>query len=266
MCAKLDARGSSLANYQDYRQVNRQAHACHAGESMLGHTGTDRFPFSLLRDRPMSLFSLTCQGRLPLLGLIVGGMLSLESVALATGRWNMPGTIPQFFGYGNGPGYHAPRMRKPRYCPAKVPHPMHGHLRARFVDGHGEDRDVRETTNRSIPVSRMGATPNRLPMPQVPAVANPKRPTASTEDEPRFPSRRDSRLVPPSPAPISLADLLEFDSAPVSPAPEPSENPLPEEPETARSSDRTEESPPSPSGAISRDLLFSAPFLPADQG
>ncbi|MEX2317643.1 MAG: hypothetical protein WD669_10865 [Pirellulales bacterium] len=36
--------------------------------------------------------------------------------ASAVGYWNMPGTYWQYFGYGNGPGYHAPLVLGPVRC------------------------------------------------------------------------------------------------------------------------------------------------------
>ncbi|MEM6799088.1 MAG: hypothetical protein AAF589_06200 [Planctomycetota bacterium] len=33
------------------------------------------------------------------------------STACAIGPWNVPSSLPQFCGYGNGPGYHAPMIQ-----------------------------------------------------------------------------------------------------------------------------------------------------------
>lgn len=41
--------------------------------------------------------------------------------AQSMGRWNVPSTPAQFFGYGYGPGHQAPIVRAPGYQPLRVP-------------------------------------------------------------------------------------------------------------------------------------------------
>lgn len=40
-------------------------------------------------------------------------LLSSEARGWSCGRWNMPSTPAQYFGYGYGPGHHAPMLRMP---------------------------------------------------------------------------------------------------------------------------------------------------------
>lgn len=40
-------------------------------------------------------------------------LLSSKANGWSAGRWNMPSTNAQYFGYGYGPGHHAPMLRMP---------------------------------------------------------------------------------------------------------------------------------------------------------
>lgn len=53
-------------------------------------------------------------------GLIVACLLDGVATGQSIGRWRMPSTPAQFFGYGVGPGHHAPIVRAPAYHPPRV--------------------------------------------------------------------------------------------------------------------------------------------------
>lgn len=53
--------------------------------------------------------------------LSIGLLLSGAASSRAAGRWNLPSSVPQYFGYGHGPGYHAPRIRVRGYYPPHQP-------------------------------------------------------------------------------------------------------------------------------------------------
>jgi hypothetical protein len=97
--------------------------------------------------------------------LIFGGILLWNSTAQATGRWNLPSTVPQFFSYGNGPGYHAPRIRTPGHYPAKVPRVVKMPSQGRSGVG-----DYGETMHSPAPACCMETSPDptTLPTPMVP--------------------------------------------------------------------------------------------------
>ena len=48
-------------------------------------------------------------------------LLSSEARGWSSGRWNMPSTPAQYFGYGYGPGHHAPMLRMPCCQPTQGP-------------------------------------------------------------------------------------------------------------------------------------------------
>lgn len=48
-------------------------------------------------------------------------LLSSEARGWSSGRWNMPSTPAQYFGYGYGPGHHAPALRMPCCQPMDGP-------------------------------------------------------------------------------------------------------------------------------------------------
>jgi hypothetical protein len=43
------------------------------------------------------------------------------ALAASFGRWHVPSTPAQFFGYGYGPGHHAPMVRRHGVQPPVVP-------------------------------------------------------------------------------------------------------------------------------------------------
>ena len=53
-----------------------------------------------------------------IIGLMTAALLVLTSAssASAVGYWNLPGTYCQYYGYGNGPGYHVPMVLGPVAC------------------------------------------------------------------------------------------------------------------------------------------------------
>jgi hypothetical protein len=97
--------------------------------------------------------------------LIFCGILLWNPTVQATGRWKLPSTVPQFFSYGNGPGYHAPRIRIPGHYPAKVP-------RVVKMPSHGWSgvSDSSETMRSPAPACCMETPPDPaiLPTPMVP--------------------------------------------------------------------------------------------------
>ena len=203
---------------------------------------------------------------LSLVGLIVGPMLSWGPAAHATGRWNLPSTVPQYFGYGHGPGYHAPRIRMPGHSPSK----SLCLVKTPIPDNSG-NCDSRETLDQSIPASRMDTPPIHGSMSNS-TISSRERQAPSPLRIPSHPSSqvfqeqvltinpaRDSWL-----APVPLPDVTELASKPVSPVLIPPGKPLTEEPETAWI-EQPEEIGPAPSGTILKDPLFSAPPLPAHQ-
>jgi hypothetical protein len=48
-------------------------------------------------------------------------LLSSEAWGWSSGRWNMPSTPAQYFGYGYGPGHQAPMLRMPCCQPMEGP-------------------------------------------------------------------------------------------------------------------------------------------------
>jgi hypothetical protein len=239
--------------------------------------------------QPLALARLV---NLSLVSLIVGGMLSWGPAAHATGRWNLPSTVPQYFGYGHGPGYHAPRIRMPGHSPSRVLC-----LVKTPIPDSSRNCDSRETLGQSVPASRMDTPPTHGSMPNS-TISSPERqapapmdyamavmpqtdvnhPQSEASDSPgvmnqapvtfpeplaspsQFPSTRDSWL-----ASVPLFDVTELASKPVSPVLIPPGKPFPEEPEAAWL-EQSEEIGPAPSGTILKDPLFSAPPLPAHQG
>jgi len=93
-------------------------------------------------------------------GLIVACLLDGVAEGQSAGRWRLPSTPAQYFGYGVGPGHHAPMVRAPRYHPPRM-------------------RRITRAASRCDPFCRnaevfYGCNPTHLPMqgpsPVVPAV------------------------------------------------------------------------------------------------
>ncbi|MCA9259873.1 MAG: hypothetical protein KDA61_11765, partial [Planctomycetales bacterium] len=63
--------------------------------------------------------------------LCLGTFASVAATAHAypgqsVGRWRMPTTWPQWWGYGVSGGYHAPMVHYPLYQPPAVPRNVYG--------------------------------------------------------------------------------------------------------------------------------------------
>jgi hypothetical protein len=185
---------------------------------------------------------------LTLVGLIVSGLLSWGSVAHATGRWNLPSSVPQYFGYGNGPGYHAPRVRIPGHTPAKVSRRVK--MPANGCPGNCEPLEV---VPLGVPTGHMGIRQFDTP------TSGPTTFNEQSVKQPPFPQPLDSWL-----APVPLPAVAELPSKPVSRALFPPRGPLPEEPAAARIEQPEEMKSELPVPGL-KNPLFSAPPLPAYQ-
>ncbi len=75
---------------------------------------------------PQVLTATFCPGNLPMrqLHLSVALLLAFwcadSAHGQSFGRWNLPSTTAQVFGYGNGAGHHAPMVRTPSCRPPRV--------------------------------------------------------------------------------------------------------------------------------------------------
>lgn len=52
--------------------------------------------------------------------LLVSSFIDSTTLAKGTGLWRLPSSTAQYFGYGYGPGHHAPMIRSPGYRPPQV--------------------------------------------------------------------------------------------------------------------------------------------------
>lgn len=55
-----------------------------------------------------------------LVALLTLSFMPSVSLAKGTGLWRLPSSTAQYFGYGYGPGHHAPMIRSPGYQPPQV--------------------------------------------------------------------------------------------------------------------------------------------------
>lgn len=55
-----------------------------------------------------------------LVALLALSLMQSASLAKGTGLWRLPSSTAQYFGYGYGPGHHAPMIRSPGYRPPQV--------------------------------------------------------------------------------------------------------------------------------------------------
>lgn len=55
-----------------------------------------------------------------LVALLALSFMPSVSLAKGTGLWRLPSSTAQYFGYGYGPGHHAPMIRSPGYQPPQV--------------------------------------------------------------------------------------------------------------------------------------------------
>ncbi len=212
---------------------------------------------------------------LPLASLLLSGLLAGDPVAQATGRWDLPSTIPQFFGYGNGPGYHAPRVRLPasthpsrayrsgnwgyqgnlmedEFLPATSPHET-----SKINTANSPTVDIAmipiPRTENSVPQTESGHPAEVMSQPPV----NFQESQASPS---RYPSVPDSWQ-----APVRLPYVTDLESESESLVLFPPGIPNLEKPQTSRIEQLDEIKPPAPDTS-QKNPLFSAPPLPAHQG